>query len=230
MRLTAYRTVHCQHRTAKQRNPPNPYSLGCSRAAAFNFSGFPVSHDNAESRLMLMHCNDANCAGGNETVTPVDDPPTADVGQYTTLALDSAGNPVIAYYDRINFNLKFTHCANPNCSTTSGAGALQFSSATYNTTEGTGPATITVTRNGGTTGAVGVSYSTSNGTATAGQDYAAASGTLSWANGEGGSKTFQVSITDDASVERGDRKPRGHLADGRRRAGFAGNCSSDDCR
>jgi hypothetical protein len=46
-----------------------------------------------------------------------------------------------------------------------------------------------------------VSYSTSNGSAASGQDYAGSNGTLSWADGEDGVKTFDVAITDDATDE-----------------------------
>ena len=84
------------------------------------------------------------------------------------------------------------------------AGTLQFSSATYFQLEGdsgTSLAAITVTRIGGTFGAVGVSYATSNGTATAGSDYTATSGTLSWANGETGTKTFTVTVQGDTTAE-----------------------------
>jgi len=45
---------------------------------------------------------------------------------------------------------------------------------------------------------VGVSYATGNGTAKAGSDYTAKTGTLSWAAGDTANKTFRVSITDDA--------------------------------
>src|SRR5207248_2811742 len=41
----------------------------------------------------------------------------------------------------------------------------------------------------------------SNGTATAGSDYTAASGTLSWAAGDTVAKTFTISITNDAVYE-----------------------------
>ena len=40
-------------------------------------------------------------------------------------------------------------------------------------------------------------YSTSDGSATAGQDYTATSGTLNWADGDSSVKTFTVAITDD---------------------------------
>jgi hypothetical protein len=81
------------------------------------------------------------------------------------------------------------------------AGTIQFSVAGYSVTESGPTATITATRANGTNGAVGVTYATSNGIATAGSDYTAASGTLSWANGDSASKTFTVAITDDATVE-----------------------------
>lgn len=80
-------------------------------------------------------------------------------------------------------------------------GTIQFSSANYSFNENGGIATITVTRTGGSNGAVGVSYSTSNGTATAGSDYTATSGILNWASGDTGNKTFSVPILDDSIYE-----------------------------
>jgi len=82
-----------------------------------------------------------------------------------------------------------------------GVGTLQFSSATYNVNENGGQATITVTRASGASGAVSVHYATSDGTAVSGSDYTAASGTLNWADGDGASKTFAVSVTNDSLNE-----------------------------
>jgi hypothetical protein len=79
-------------------------------------------------------------------------------------------------------------------------GALQFSSAAYTIAENGANATITVNRTGGSSGSVTVNYATANGTATAGADYTAASGTLTFANGVT-SQTFTVPILDDAVVE-----------------------------
>src|SRR5262249_47529440 len=79
-------------------------------------------------------------------------------------------------------------------------GTLKLSSSNYSVNEGGGSATITVTRTGGSDGPVSVNYATSNGTATAGSDYTATSGTLNFAAGET-SKTFTVPITNDTTVE-----------------------------
>jgi probable HAF family extracellular repeat protein len=81
------------------------------------------------------------------------------------------------------------------------AGSLQFSSATYSNVGESGTTTITVTRTGGSDGAVSVDFATSNGTATAVQDYTATSGTLNFADGDAAQKTFTVSITDDTLDE-----------------------------
>jgi len=89
-------------------------------------------------------------------------------------------------------------------STIANAGTLNLSASTYSVLESGGAVTVTVTRTSGSSGAVGVSYATSNGTATAGSDYTATSGTLSWADGDSASKTFNVSITDDSTVNEGN--------------------------
>jgi hypothetical protein len=80
-------------------------------------------------------------------------------------------------------------------------GTLALSTPALAIAESGGSATVTVTRTGGTTGAVSVAYATSNGTATAGSDYTAASGTLNWADGDGASKTFTVEILNDGARE-----------------------------
>ena len=85
-------------------------------------------------------------------------------------------------------------------------GSLQFSGATYNASETNAMVTIIVTRTGGSDGAVTVAYATSNGTATAGSDYTATSGTLSFATGET-SKTFNVTVLNDTSHLVGIQSP-----------------------
>src|SRR5262249_37217478 len=84
--------------------------------------------------------------------------------------------------------------------TPAAAGMLRFSSANFSVVENQPVATVTVTRTHGSTGSVSVNYATSNGTATAGSDYTAVSGTLTFADGET-SKTFTVPIINDTAVE-----------------------------
>jgi hypothetical protein len=81
-----------------------------------------------------------------------------------------------------------------------GAGEFWFPKMSYAAFEGT-QVVVSVARVGGTTGAVSVRYATENGTATAGSDYVATSGTLSWAAGEFGTKTFTVTILSDSLTE-----------------------------
>ncbi|OAD22006.1 Na-Ca exchanger/integrin-beta4 domain protein, partial [Candidatus Thiomargarita nelsonii] len=81
------------------------------------------------------------------------------------------------------------------------AGVLQFSVENYEVSENGGSATITVTRTGGSNGAVSVDYATSDDTATAGSDYTEATGTLNWADGDATDKTFMVDIINDDEIE-----------------------------
>ncbi len=81
------------------------------------------------------------------------------------------------------------------------AGTLQFDSATYSVGEGAVAAVIVVTRVGGAAGQVTVDFATSNGTATAGQDYIATIGTLLWEDGDDAPKGFGISIISDGIAE-----------------------------
>jgi hypothetical protein len=60
-------------------------------------------------------------------------------------------------------------------------------------------AVVTINRSGSSAGAVTVGYSTVNGTATAGTDYVATSGTVTWADGDSSAKTVLVPITSQSS-------------------------------
>jgi len=79
-----------------------------------------------------------------------------------------------------------------------GTANLAISDATA-VTEG-GTLSFTVTRSGTTTTAVSVDFASANGSATAGSDYTATSGTLNFAANET-TKTISVSTTDDSLVE-----------------------------
>jgi hypothetical protein len=80
-------------------------------------------------------------------------------------------------------------------------GVIQFKSLRYDIDETDSQAFVTVERAGGVGGAVSVGYQTSDGSATAGADYAARSGTISWAAGDSADKTFTVPVTWDGRAE-----------------------------
>ena len=77
---------------------------------------------------------------------------------------------------------------------------FEFSNATFNTKEGMPPAPIQVVRRGSLSGEGKVHFATEDGTATAGADYTATSGDLTFAPGES-VKTFTVPIATDTVLE-----------------------------
>jgi hypothetical protein len=81
-----------------------------------------------------------------------------------------------------------------------GAGTVFFSTSAYQKTENGGSATITVKRTGGLGAGMTVGYATANATASAGADYTATSGTLTFGAGVQ-SLAFQVPITNDTLDE-----------------------------
>lgn len=80
-------------------------------------------------------------------------------------------------------------------------GTLQLASSSYTVSEGDGSVRVFVSRAGGSNGTASVAYATQNGTATAGSDYVAATGTLNWANNDIAQKFFDVTILDDGDYE-----------------------------
>jgi len=83
---------------------------------------------------------------------------------------------------------------------TSAAPLVQLSRASYTVSEAGGAAVITVSLTSASTSPVTVQYATSNGTATAGQDYTSASGTLTFPAGQL-TQTFTVPILQDNGYE-----------------------------
>ncbi|MBK8741932.1 MAG: hypothetical protein IPM02_21565 [Betaproteobacteria bacterium] len=68
--------------------------------------------------------------------------------------------------------------------------------------ETAGNAMITVSRVGGSTGAVSVGFATvAGGSATPGSDYLGSASTLSWGDGDVADKTFGVTLLDDMAVD-----------------------------
>lgn len=161
-------------------------------------------------RLVAVNINGDTVAEPDETFTVrLSDPLNAgiadDSGTATLVNDDVASTPTPTPTPTPTATPTPTPTPSPTSTPTptppAGTDSVQFSSTAYSVNESVGNATITVTRTGTGTGAASVNYATSNGSATAGQDYTAASGTLNWAAGDSGAKTFTIPITEDLQQE-----------------------------
>ncbi|MBC8009474.1 MAG: hypothetical protein H7067_05215 [Burkholderiales bacterium] len=80
-------------------------------------------------------------------------------------------------------------------------GTIGFAPARASEVERNGSATLTLRRYGPASEAVSIRYTTADGTALAGTDYVAATGTVTWAAGDSADKTLALSLLDDAAIE-----------------------------
>lgn len=142
------------------------------------------SSGNGEGALYFGSTTAATDASGNASFS-ASFPNALPTGQViTATATDPAGN-----------TSEFSAC------TAGGpAGSIGFGTFNYSVFEDEGSATITINRQGGSTGSLSVNYATSDMTATAGQDYIATAGTLTFADGET-TKTLIIPILTDTINE-----------------------------
>jgi choice-of-anchor B domain-containing protein len=81
------------------------------------------------------------------------------------------------------------------------AGEIGFIGTATDATEGAGIATVRMQRTGGSAGVVSIDYATSDLSASAGTEYTAVSGTLTWQDGEMSVQSFTVPIINDTLPE-----------------------------
>jgi len=91
-------------------------------------------------------------------------------------------------------------CGGGGDNSSKAAGSVAIAHASFDAIEG-GFVNIYVSRSNGNSGALSVRYATTDGTAVAGADYAAASGTLTWPDEMSGTQTVTIAINDDNAAE-----------------------------
>lgn len=90
--------------------------------------------------------------------------------------------------------------ASSSATTSSNSGqALVALGSSYYATPPASMVQITIQRSGANSGSASVGYSTMNGTASAGVDYAPTSGTVTWSDGDSSAKVISVLVTNSAS-------------------------------
>ena len=89
--------------------------VGLFSSIALGADGLPVIAypDETNFDLKVAKCNDAACAGGDETLSIVDS--AGFVGSTPSIALGADGLPVISYTDRTTHDLKVAKCDDAAC-------------------------------------------------------------------------------------------------------------------
>lgn len=91
-----------------------PGSVGDYTALRLDSDGFPVIGYPRNGKVKLAHCNDINCAGGDESIVIVDG--STINAEFLSMRLDLDGYPVMSYYDAgPRRDLKILHCNDVNC-------------------------------------------------------------------------------------------------------------------
>ena len=95
--------------------PDSSGLVGETPSLVLDAAGNPVVsyYDRTQADLNILHCNDPNCAGGDESITSSFAPGSD--GEFSSIALDSGGNPIVAATYGFAGTLRIMNCNDPNC-------------------------------------------------------------------------------------------------------------------
>lgn len=169
-----------------------------------NPTGLTAVHQSSTSALLTWQDN-----ASDETSYRVERKDGAD-GTFVTVATLGAGtvshldagpftNNEVYYFRVVAVNSAGDSLPSNEASFDASAGFFEFPATLTKTSKTIGTATFPVRRFGGVNGPVSVNYATSNSSAIAGTHYTSQSGTLNWADGEGGEQLISVPIANIAT-------------------------------
>jgi hypothetical protein len=111
--------LHCGDATCAEDNSIEEIEeaalSGADIAVSLDAEGRPVASYHGAGDLKVFHCGDSDCSADNIIRTADHGTYSGDVGLSTSIALDGAGRPVVAYWDQINDELKLARCGDPAC-------------------------------------------------------------------------------------------------------------------
>jgi hypothetical protein len=92
------------------------HDVGYYTSITIGTDGFPIIafHNGTEQSLMVTHCNDIACVGGDETTTTARNSAGSD-GNFTAIQIGVDGRPIIAHFDLNTGNVVVTRCDDIAC-------------------------------------------------------------------------------------------------------------------
>lgn len=156
------------------------------------FNGW-VDYNGTSNRLDVYLANSTTKPTAALFSQTIDLPAT--IGSTAFVGFSAASGGSFNSHDVLNWQFSSTEPTSGGNSGTFGLGQQS-----YTVNEGSGTASITVVRTGGSSGVASIDYTTTDNSATAGADYTTRAGTLTFQSGET-SKTIAVPILEDTLVE-----------------------------
>lgn len=114
----ALKVLHCGNSSCSTGNtiatPDSIDNVGQYTAITIDSSNRPVVsyYDATKGILKVLHCGNAACTAGNVIAMP---DLTSSNGVQSSVKLNAAGKPVVAYFDFTKKSLKMLFCGNANC-------------------------------------------------------------------------------------------------------------------
>jgi len=171
-------------------------SGGSSGAASVDVSTAPdtaTAGADYQTTMTLLNWSDGEQGAKDVSVVLIpDSQPEAD--ETFTLELANATGSSVGSIQTLTVTVLDDDMADP-------PGTIQFSQTAFSVPENGAAATITVLRQGGSNGSISADYTTSDGTAIAGSDYQATSGTVSFSDSVTTPQSIDIRINEDTADE-----------------------------